>query len=123
MRPGSGADALDPLSLVRRLGWADLLAAGAGLVMRGLDPELQLDSPHALEDALGHHPLSRKQVADHAEREELQRRDEENGAEDQRLHVAGAVAVEDPVDEERRPGAERQQPDDETGGEEDPQRL
>ena len=72
--------------------------------MGGLDAERQLDPPHPLEDPLGHHPLAGQQVADHAEREQLHGGDEEDGAEDQRLDVAAAVAVEDPVDQERQPG-------------------
>ena len=86
---------------------------GAALVVRGLDPERQLDPPHPLEDALGHHPLAGEEVADHAEREELDRGDEEDGAEDQRLDVAVGVAVEDPVEQEGQPGAEREDADDE----------
>ena len=39
------------------------------------------------------HPLPGEQVADDAERGQQQRGDEEHGAEDQRLHVAGAVAA------------------------------
>ena len=92
---------------------AHRLRLGAALVVRGLDPERQLDPPHPLEDPLRHHPLPGQEVADHAEREELDRGDEEHGAEDQRLDVAVAVAVEDPVDQERQPGEQGEHADDE----------
>ena len=71
---------------------AGVLAALCVLVVRGLHAELQLDPPHALERPLGHHPLRGQQVADHAQRPQHHRRDEQHRAEDQRLHVALAVA-------------------------------
>jgi hypothetical protein len=85
--------------------------------------ERQLDPPNPLEDALGHHPLAGQQVADHPERDQLQRGDEEHGAEDQRLDVAGAVAVDDPVEKEGQPGEEGEDPDCEAGAGKDAQRL
>ena len=98
---------LDALRAARRVAGARPLAAR--FVVRGLDAELQLDAAHALEGALGHHPLGGQQVADHAQRPQHDRRDEQHRAEDQRLHVALAVAVDvgdgeaDP-DADRRPG-------------------
>ena len=103
--------------------WARRVRSRAALVVGGLDPERQLDPPHPLEDPLGHHPLAGEQVADHPEGEELHRGDEEDRAEDQRLDVAGAVAVEDRVDQERQPGGEGEQEDDGAGGGEGAQRL
>jgi hypothetical protein len=61
--------------------------------MGGLNAEVQLDPSHPFEGFLGHHALAGEQVSDHAEGEELDGGDEENGAEDQRLDVARAVAV------------------------------
>ena len=66
-------------------------------------------------------PASRSPIT--PEREQLHGGDEEDGAEDQRLDVAAAVAVEDPVDQERQPGRQRQQEDDGAGGGEGAQRL
>ena len=91
----------------------------AALVVRGVDAERQLDPPDPLEDPLRHHPLAGEDVADHAEGEELDRGDEEHRAEDQRLDVAAGVAVEDPVEQERHPGGEREQRDEQAGAGED----
>ena len=41
--------------------------ARPGLVVRGLDSGLELESANALEDPLGHHPLAGERVADHPE--------------------------------------------------------
>jgi hypothetical protein len=41
------------------------------------------------------------QVGDHAEREDLDGRDEQHAAEDDGLEVPGAVVLEEPVVEER----------------------
>src|SRR5688500_14904350 len=76
---------------------------GARLVVRGPDVELELDAPHALEDALDHHALAVQQVADHAERGQHDGGVEQHRAEDERLHVAGAVVL-DVGDDEADPG-------------------
>ena len=74
--------------------------------MRRRHAELQLDPAHALEDALDHDPLAGQQVADDAERGQHDRGVEQHRAEDQRLDVAGAVAV-DVGDEEAPKRIER----------------
>ena len=51
-----------------------------GLVVRRLDPELELDPPHALERPLRQRALGVEQVADHAERAEQHRGVEQHGA-------------------------------------------
>ena len=76
--------------------------------MRGRDAELELDAPHALEGALGHHPLRGEQVADDAQRGEQHRGVEQHGPEDQRLDVAVAAAV-DVGDDEADPHRHRGQ--------------
>src|SRR5215207_1537857 len=80
-----------------------LLARGtrARLVVRRRHVELQLDAPHALEDALHHDPLTVEQVADDPQRGQHDGGVEQHSAEDQRLHVAGAVAAEIGDDEAR----------------------
>ena len=72
-------------------------------VVRGLDAELELEAPHPLERALRHDAVGRDEVGDDAEGEHLDRGHEQHAAEDDRLQVAGAVAVDDPVPQERRP--------------------
>ena len=67
----------------------------AGLVVRGLDAELELHPPDALEDPLLEHAAAGEDVAHHREREQLDRDDEERGAEDQRLDVPVALALEE----------------------------
>ena len=83
----------------------------AGLVVRGRHAELELDPAHALERALEHDPLAGEQVADDAERGQQHRGVEQHGAEDQRLDVAGALALEDVEVEEAAPDDERDEPD------------
>src|SRR5438270_12892981 len=71
---------------VRILGTRRLRGA-AGLVVRRLDAELELDPPDALERALRERSLGVEQIADDAERAEQHRRDEQHRAGDQRLDV------------------------------------
>ena len=63
-------------------------AARAGLVVRGLDAELQLDPARPLERALDQDPVVGQQVADHAQRGELHRDHEQHRSQHDRLHVA-----------------------------------
>ena len=83
----------------------------AGLVVRRLDAELQLDAPHALERALGDRALRGEQVAHDAERREHHRRVEQHRAEDQRLDVALALVRDDVEVGEARPHDERDRAD------------
>ena len=64
-------------------------------------PACELEPPDPLEGPLGDHALAGDRVADHPEREHLDRDQGQDRAEDQRLDVAGSVAVEDPVEQER----------------------
>ena len=97
------------------------VAARARLVVRGLDAEVQLHAPHALEDALLEHARAGQDVAHDAERGELHGDDEQRRAEDQRLDVAAAVAAE----KNQRKRAQIHGPERVTRGhhEEQPQRL
>ena len=95
----------------------------AGLVVRRLDAELQLDAPHALERALGDRALRGEQVAHDAERREHHRRVEEHRAEDERLDVALALVLEDVEVGEARPHDDRDRADEQRRAHEDLQRL
>ena len=79
-------------------------------VVRRGDAERELDAAHALEGLLRHHALRGEQVADHPQREQHDGRDEQHGAEDQRLHVALAVAF-DVGDREAHPHGDRRHAD------------
>src|SRR5919204_258145 len=103
-----------PSALARRM--------GAGLVVRRRDLELQLDAADALEDPLGHDPLAVEEVAEDAQRAQHDGGVEEHGTEDQRLHVAGAVAA-DVRDDEARERDERGDEEHERESHEDAQRL
>ncbi len=64
------------------------------LVVRRLHANLQLDATNAFEDALGERALRGEEIAEDADRGEHDGGVEEHGAEDQRLDVAGAIALE-----------------------------
>src|SRR5688572_9063103 len=90
--------------------------------MRRRHLELELDAAHALEDPLQRDPLAGEQVAEHAERRQHHRCVEQHRAEDQRLHVAAAVARQPEV-REAAPHDRRDEPDQDRRGHEHPQRL
>ena len=75
--------------------------------MRWLDARFELQPPDALEGPLRDHPLAGDRVAYHAEPEHLDGDQRQDGAQDQRLDVPASVAVEDPVEQEGRPGDQR----------------
>ena len=64
---------------------------GTGLIVRRWHTELQFDPADALEDPLAHDSLGVHQVANDGQRAHHDGSVEEHGAEDQRLHVAGAI--------------------------------
>ena len=84
---------------------------------------MQLHPAHALEDALLEDAAAGEDVPDHPQRGELHGGDEQHGAEDQRLDVAGALALDHEEPQEAAPEHERRQPDHERRGHEHAQRL
>ena len=82
-----------------------------GLVVRRLDAELQLDAPDAFERALLERAHAGEDVAHHAERRQLHGGDEQHRAEDQRLDVARALALDDVEVGEAAPDDRRGEPE------------
>ena len=64
------------------------LPALGGLVVRGLDAQLQLDAARALQRALDQHAVRGQQIADDAQRRKLHGHHEQHRAEHDRLDVA-----------------------------------
>ena len=100
-----------------------VFCAPAGVVVRRGDAQLQLDAAHALEGALGENALAVELIADDPEREQQRRGIEEHGAEDQRLHVAGALALDHVRVGEAQPRQQRRRSHQRRERPEDPQRL
>ncbi len=87
--------------------------------MRRRHAELELDAADLLVGPLGHHPLGVQEVTDDAEDSHDDGGVEEHRAEDERLHVAGAVALDEVGEEEATERDQREREQDERDERED----